>query len=121
MKRIIFVAIVVLLVPRLLPANDQAVPASGKFKSCENKAGEGFFWVDTTTGKTWLANPHDPRWEYCGQPEGAGTVPVGTYVPYENKSGPGMFILNAATGEGWWTDGKKWRRLGVPTDKPAKP
>jgi hypothetical protein len=121
MKRIILLTTIALLVPCWLRADDQVVPSAGKFKSCENKAGEGFFWVDTTTGKTWWANPQDPRWEYCGQPEGAGTAPVGTYVPYENKSGPGMFILNAATGEGWWTDGKKWKRLGVPTDKPGKP
>ena len=89
-------------------------PAVEKFQACENKAGAGIFWVDTTTGRTWWADPHEMEWKFFGQPRAAAPGPKGTYIPFENKSGEGLFVLNTATGEGWWTDGKQWKSLGRP-------
>ena len=91
------------------------LPAKEKFKACENAAGAGIFWVDSTSGKTWWADPAGMKWVYVGQPKGAKAGPIGTYVPFKNKSGEGVFVLNTATGEGWWTDGiKTWKSLGKP-------
>jgi hypothetical protein len=87
---------------------------AARFQACENKAGAGLYWVDTTTGRTWWAGPAEMKWVYCGKPEGGPSGPVGTFVPFENKSGEGVFILNTRTGAGWWTDGKNWKSLGQP-------
>jgi hypothetical protein len=85
-----------------------------KFKASANPASAGFFWVDTSTGMTWVLDAANVTWRYVGQPEGAKSSPDGTYMPLENRSGPGVFILNVTTGEGWWTDGTKWKLLGIP-------
>lgn len=93
---------------------DETVPFVSRFKACENKGGAGFFWVDTTSGKTWQQDPAKMEWVYVGQPDGAKSAPMGTYIPFENHNGQGVFVLNTATGEGWWTDGKNWKTLGTP-------
>jgi hypothetical protein len=90
-----------------------------RFMTCENYAGAGFYWVDTTSGKVWRSDmtaKEKIEWKYCGQPQGAKAGEVGTYVPQANRSGGGVFVLNPATGEGWWTNGKEWKSLGKPTD-----
>lgn len=89
---------------------------AGRFASCDDIAGAGFFWVDTTSGKTWWADPGKMKWVYCGKPEGASQSANGTFLPRENKNGEGMFVLNKQTGEGWWTNGKEWKTLGKPED-----
>ena len=98
----------------LVCGEDKYLPGVDKFKACENKAGAGFFWVDTTCGKTWWAEPGKMEWVLYGKPEGAKPGPLGTYIPYENKSGEGLYVLNTATGDGWWTNGKEWKSLGQP-------
>lgn len=113
MKRHIAIVLLVLLAVVTI-AGAEYVSAPEKFVSCENAGGEGFYWLDSTTGRAWLADPDDTAWHYLGQPEGATPGPVGTYEPMKNKDGEGLFILNSATGEGWWTDGETWKRLGVP-------
>ena len=90
------------------------VPAAEKFKACENKTGAGFFWVDTTSGRTWWADPGAMKWMFWGQPEDAQPGPIGTYVPREHPTGDGLFVLNTATGEGWWVTSKGWKSLGTP-------
>ncbi len=93
---------------------DDYTPMPKRFLACENKAGAGVFWVDSTNGRAWWADPAAMQWVYFGAPEGASSGPLGTFIPYENQSGAGLFVLNTATGEGWWTDGKAWNALGVP-------
>lgn len=91
----------------------------GRYMTCENHAGAGFYWVDTTSGKVWwtdMSAKEKIEWQYLGQPQGAKAGDVGTYVPQANKSGGGLFILNPITGEGWWTNGKEWESIGKPTD-----
>ena len=115
MKRLGMAIVCLVLICGVVSAEDEYLPAKEKFRACENVAGAGIFWVDTTSGKTWWADPGNMKWVYAGQPEGAKAGPVGTYIPYKNKAGEGVFILNTATGEGWWTDGvKKWKALGKP-------
>ncbi len=90
---------------------------TGKYMVCDNHAGAGFFWVDTTTGKIWwsdMTGKEKIEWKYYGQVQGAKTGDVGTYVPQVNKNGGGLYILNTVTGEGWWTNGKEWKALGKP-------
>ena len=100
---------------------DDFTPTVAKFKACANVAGAGIYWVDTTSGQTWWANPATMKWVYCGKPEETNPGPTGTFRPYKNRSGEGVFVLNTATGQGWWTDGKQWKALGKPltTDKPT--
>jgi hypothetical protein len=89
----------------------------GRYVACENFAGAGFYWIDTTTAKVWWTDmtvKEKIEWKYYGQPQGAKAGEVGTYVPQTNKSGSGLFILNSVTGEGWWTNGKEWKVLGKP-------
>ena len=122
MKRIslvILAAIVVSIVACDLSRSEeyQYLPVVGKYKVCENEAGRGFFWVDTTSGKTWWADPQKKKWVSYGQPKGAKPARVGTYIPCEDKSGKGVFVLNTATGQGWWTNGKEWKELGKLEDK----
>jgi len=93
--------------------------AVGRYVSCENHAGAGFFWVDTMTGKTWwsdMSGKDKIGWKYYGQPQGAKVGAAGTYAPQPNKSGGGLFILNTTTGEGWWTNGQEWKPLGEPAE-----
>jgi hypothetical protein len=110
----------IILAAALIAATGFAAQESksiARYMACENYAGAGFFWVDTTMGKTWLADMSDKEkieWKYIGQPQGAKVGEVGTYVPQTNKSGGGLFILNSVTGEGWWTNGKEWKVLGKP-------
>jgi hypothetical protein len=96
---------------------EDAAPAADTFKACDNRAGQGFFWVDTRCGKTWWAEPFGAAWVYFGQPEGAVTGAKGTFIPRENKAGDGVFVLNTVSGEGWWTDGKKWKKMGKPESR----
>lgn len=89
-----------------------------RFMSCENVLGGGFFWVNTSTGKVWWADPKNNEWVYYGHPKGAhkGEGMYGRYIPYTHKNGPGLYILNTITGEGWWTDGTVWKEMGIPKD-----
>ena len=90
---------------------------TGRYMSCENLAGGGFFWVDTTMGKIWLTDVTGKEkivWKYLGQVQGAKAGEIGTYVPQANTNGGGLFVLNTITGEGWWTNGKEWKALGKP-------
>jgi hypothetical protein len=114
MKKVIVVILFTLAVYGLAYAADEYISSGNKFEACEDKAGAGLFWVDTTCGRTWWVDPGKMRWVFFGLPDGAKRAPVGTYIPFENKSGEGVFVLNTATGEGWWTKGRKWKRLGVP-------
>lgn len=97
---------------------DDAAPVPQRFVACANRSGAGMYWVDSTCGRVWWANPGLMTWQFVGEPEGAQPSPIGTFVPYENRSGPGVYVLNTATGEGWWTDGRIWKHLG-PADAPA--
>jgi len=103
-----------------LLADDLFVTSADKFRSAEETAGAGFFWVDSSTGRTWKLDAAKPQWVYCGQPSGAMPGAVGTYLPHPNKSGPGIFILNTATGEGWLYNGTAWQSLGIPVETPAR-
>lgn len=114
MKKTIIIVCLLCIICGLVSAADEYVPSIDKFKACENKAGAGLFWVDTTSGRTWWADPGKMKWVFFGQPKGAKPGPTGTYIPYENKSGEGVFILNTASGQGWWTNGQEWKNLGVP-------
>lgn len=89
---------------------------AARYMSCENHAGAGCFWVDTTMGKIWWAAPGKSKveWQYLGQVQDAKSGDVGTYVPQANKNGAGLFVLNTVTGEGWWTNGKEWKAFGKP-------
>lgn len=98
-------------------AENEFVTSSDKFRLCDDKTGAGFYWTDSTTGRTWTMDTARGRWVLCGSPEGATPGPVGTYVPHENKSGPGVFVLNTATGEGWFYNGRSWKVLGIPLEK----
>lgn len=108
---------VLVLFSSTAPIRAEYEPTTEKFKACENKAGSGFYWTDTTTGGTWLAEPGRMQWVSCGLPKGAKPAPPGTYVPFENRSGAGVFVLNTATGEAWWTDGKTWKPFGKPATR----
>ena len=116
MKKIWMIAFLAAMLGGMAVA-EEAVPFVSRFKACENKGGAGFFWVDTTSGKTWQQDPSSMVWIYVGQPEGAASAPMGTYIPFENHNGQGVFVLNTATGEGWWTDGKTWKSLGMPPQR----
>ena len=97
----------------------------GRFVACENMAGGGFYWVDTTSGKLWfavLSNNGKDEWIYVGQPKDAKPDEIGTYVPRANKNGGGLFILNTSTGEGWWAmPGQEWKAFGKPNDERQLP
>ena len=88
----------------------------GKYMACDNHAGAGFFWVDTTMGKIWWTEQGKEKieWKYIGQVQGAKAGEAGTCVPQANKNGGGLLILSTVTGEGWWTNGKEWKVLGRP-------
>ncbi|MDA0578671.1 MAG: hypothetical protein O3B24_11300 [Verrucomicrobia bacterium] len=101
-------------------AADQA-PAATRFVACANKAGAGFFWVDTTRGRAWWANPGTDAWEYFGEPENVETSPEGTFMPMENRSGEGLYIVNTTTGAGWWTNGRTWKVMGLPVATAGEP
>lgn len=85
-----------------------------RFQACENCSGAGFYWVDTTCGKVFFADPAKMQWVFLGSPEGAQPGPIGSYLPRKNKSGEGLFILDASSGEGWFADGKQWKKMGRP-------
>lgn len=91
-----------------------------RFQACRNVSAAGFFWVDTCTGKAWLADTAGPRWVFLGKPEGAQPSPAGTYIPRANTSGEGFFVLDTATGRGWWVVGGAWKALGEPKDEPVR-
>ncbi len=115
MKRAAVVAgAVLLLVGGLVGVAEEVATTTDRFRACDNVAGSGFFWLDTTTGEVWWMDAAACRWVYAGAPEGAQPGPPGTYLPRRNTSGEGMFVLNTATGEGWWTNGRGWKRAGAP-------
>ena len=87
-----------------------------RFVACENNAGAGFFWLDSTCGKVWRASPADCKWVYYGRPDGAKEGKAGRYIPCKNKSGGGLFVLDCVSGEGWWTNGQEWKKMGAPKD-----
>lgn len=109
-------------------SNAQDSKTIGKYVACDNHAGGGFFWVDTTIGKIWRLEfgKGNMVWKYIGQVKNAKVEGIGTYVPYPNKNGGGLFILNTITGEGWYTSGAAWIKekeytvIGKPTDAPEK-
>lgn len=103
--------IVFLLLAAASAMADEYLPSAGKYKTCENEEGRGFYWVDSSTGRTWRADPDKKEFVYCGQPPQGTPSEPGTYKPYKNKDGKGLFILNTATGDGWWTDGKEWEKM----------
>jgi hypothetical protein len=116
MKKLIAIMMLVFVLGGMVFAADGYAPSVEKFRACRNRAGSGFYWVDSTSGSTWWADPGKTAWVKCGTPEGAKASPVGTYIPFENYSGSGIYVLNTATGEGWWTDGKGWKSLGKPVN-----
>ena len=118
MKRILLMMVLVGMCCGTAVAGDSGLEVP-KFKACVNPGAAGYFWVDTSTGMTWVLDAATIAWRYVGQPEGAKSSPDGTYMPHANPSGPGLFILNVTTGEGWWTNGTTWKSMGVP--KPALP
>jgi hypothetical protein len=88
-----------------------------RFIACENTAGTGLYWVDSSNGNVWQTATSETNklyWKYLGQPQGAQAGTIGTYVPKSNKNAEGLFILNTITGEGWWTNGRDWKALGKP-------
>lgn len=113
---VILVGLTTFFIPacRPIPPADNIIKA--RFMSCENHAGAGFFWLDTTCGKVWWASPGDCTWEYYGKPDGAKEDEAGRYIPHENKNGAGLFILDSVTGEGWWTNGRQWKKMGTPRE-----
>jgi len=115
MKRMIGPVLLVILACGFA-CGQEYVATVEKFKACDDEAGGGLYWVDTTTGKTWRADPGAVKWVDCGKPEGAEPGPPGTYIPRDNKGEAGVFVLNTATGEGWWTDGTEWKSLGKPSE-----
>lgn len=92
-----------------------------RFVTCENYAGVGFFWVDTSCGAVWWASPEETKWVYYGAPDPCRGQKIGRYVPYGNKGGAGLFILDTNRGEGWWTNGQQWKNMGVPEKMPIHP
>ncbi|MCE9615802.1 MAG: hypothetical protein K8T26_16150 [Lentisphaerae bacterium] len=102
------------------PAGDVCTPPT-RFRACENASGAGLFWVETTTGRLWWADPAAMTWVFFGQPQGATPGPLGTYMPFENQSGEGVFVLNTVTGAGWWTNGKLWKVMGLPAARESVP
>ena len=99
-------------------AADVYVASNEKFRAADDTSGPGFYWVDSTTGRTWLMDIARNRWVYCGTPDGASPSPVGTFIPRSSKSSPGVYVLNTATGEGWFFNGRGgWKSHGVPLDK----
>lgn len=103
--------------PVLAGADDDLRPT--QFRACEDASGAGLYWVETTTGRLWWADPATMTWVYIGQPQGAAPGPRGTYLPQANVSGEGVYILNTVTGAGWWANGKAWKVLGVPVPRTA--
>lgn len=85
-----------------------------QFVACENHAGAGFFWIDTSNGKVWWASPGDIKWVYYGKPQSVTEGQPGRYLPYLNRSGGGLFILDTLHGKGWWTNGEEWKNFGEP-------
>lgn len=91
-------------------------PNNARFVTCENHAGNGFFWVDTSCGAVWWASPQETKWIYYGSPA-TPQGRVGRYIPYENKGGAGLYILDTDQGQGWWTNGEQWKEMGLPQKK----
>lgn len=91
-----------------------SAPINARFATCENNAGAGFFWVDTSCGAVWWANLEEAKWVYYGSPDSSHGR-IGRYVPYENKGGAGLYILDTDRGTGWWTNGQHWKTMGIPT------
>ncbi|RKX38149.1 MAG: hypothetical protein DRP64_16160 [Verrucomicrobia bacterium] len=91
-----------------------STPANTRFVTCENCAGAGFYWVDTTCGAVWWASPEETTWIYFGAPAPSSRGQNGRFIPYQNKSGDGLFILDTDRGEGWWANGKQWKKMGRP-------
>lgn len=88
-----------------------------RFVTCENCAGAGFFWVDTSCGAVWWAGSGETKWVYYGAPGRSGQN--GRFIPHKNENGEGLFILDTHRGDGWWTNGKQWKEMGIPV-KSAK-
>jgi hypothetical protein len=100
----------------------QVSRTTDRFVACENVHGGGFYWVDTTSGKLWWANPGKNEWFYVGTPKDAKPGEIGTYVPLANKNGGGLFILKPSTGEGWWAMlGQDWKAFGKPKEEMQPP
>ena len=91
-------------------------PINACFVTCKNHDGNGFFWVDTSCGAVWWANPQETEWVSYGSPD-TPRGRVGRYVPYENKGGAGLYILDTDKGSGWWTNGEQWKEMGMPQKK----
>ncbi len=124
MRRFLMTGVLVLAILGVVSAcrataGDDSLPPFQRFVACQNRVGSGFFWVDTTSGQAWWVEIGKMRWINYGKPEGAMPGPNGTYMPVENKSGGGVFVMNTVTGEGWYTNGKEWKRLGIPKDSPG--
>ncbi len=124
MKRMIVQALLfatVLLSGILAFSEESKVPELNKadrYVSCDSYSGGCFYWVDTTSGKVWLAVAVKEGivWKFMGQVKDANLGENGTYIPYASETSRGLFILNTATGEGWWTNWKDWKNLGKPSD-----
>jgi len=93
-----------------------------RFQRCENNAGAGFFWVDTTNGKTWYWSWPENGLVDNGQPEESETGKIGTYMPCANNNGGGMFMVKTTTGEAWWVGYKQdWQALSPGRPEMVKP
>ena len=92
------------------------IPINACFVTCKNHDGNGFFWVDTSCGAVWWANPQETEWVSFGSPD-SPQGRVGRYVPYENEGGEGLYILDTDQGYGWWTNGEQWKEMGMPQKK----
>lgn len=101
----------------MLISSGCATSGSQRFTSCENNGGDGFFWMDSTSGKLWWADKQNSSWKYCGTPEDAEAGFAGRYILNENKKGPGVFVLDTKTGNAWWSNTIEWRVYGTPEEK----
>jgi hypothetical protein len=109
MKKIILLILLVAAVRG--SASEPSPDYYRQFVSCENIGGEGFYWIDTTSGDLWALYPPAMEWTYLGSPRGANSGRKGIYQLLSDRKG-GVYVLNSETGEGWWTDGSKWKIIG---------
>ncbi|MCF7839020.1 MAG: hypothetical protein K9N49_10370 [Candidatus Marinimicrobia bacterium] len=98
------------------PSQAAEPAAPDNFVFCENHGGAGFFWLESSTGQVWWANPFTYTWVRFGAPPDAQPGPPGTYRAEANRSGDGVFVMNVRTGEAWWSRGQDWHPFGVPPD-----
>ena len=131
-KSVVVLSISVFLLILIVSALRLVAPASveqstltariSRFQRCENNVGAGFFWVDTTNGKTWYWSWPENGLVDNGQPEESEAGKIGTYMPCANNNGDGIFMVKTTTGEAWWVSYKQdWQVLELGRPETAKP